>query len=298
MVGIDRTDEDRQDELLRRRALIREAWRRGEPSLGGWCMLPSSLSAEVLALAGFDWVCVDRQHGLMSYGEAREQLVALDARRVPSFVRVSWNEPPLIMRMLDAGAAGVVVPMVNSAKEASAAVSACRYPPKGSRSWGPTRVKEHWSPGHAGETEDALCVVMVETVEAVAVVDQIASVEGVDAIYVGPRDLALSASLGAEGEREHEEELMALVIEACKAAGVPAGIACDNTTSVERWLAAGFTMFGLPPDFRLLTDAAGTIVHETRCLLQRANSNTRPDCATESGGVSSRAATLNRPPVG
>ncbi len=99
-------------------------------------MLSASLSAELLASAGFDWVCVDLQHGLISFAEACQQLLALDARRVPALVRVSWNEPHLIMRMLDAGAAGVIVPMVNSATEAAAAVSACRYPPKGSRSWG------------------------------------------------------------------------------------------------------------------------------------------------------------------
>jgi 4-hydroxy-2-oxoheptanedioate aldolase len=258
-----------QDDLFSRRARIRELWRREESTLGGWCMLPASLSAEVLASAGFDWVCVDLQHGLISYAEAREHLLALDARRVPALVRVSWNEPQLIMRMLDAGAAGVIVPMVNSPGEAAAAVNACRYPPKGSRSWGPTRVNERWRAGPAGEPDDALCVVMVETEEAVAVVDEIASVEGLDAILVGPRDLALSGSRTAEDEREHEEELMGRIVRACKAAGVLAGIACEDDKSIEKWFGAGFRMFGLRSDVRLLTDAAAALVRETSYLVGR-----------------------------
>lgn len=227
-------------------------------------------------MAGFDWVCIDLQHGLMSYAEAREQLVALDAHRVPSLVRVSWNEPPLIMRMLDAGAAGVIVPMVSSAKEAAAAASACRYPPRGSRSWGPTRVNEHWSLDSGEKTDEALCVVMVETNEAVAVVEEIAGVEGVDGIFVGPRDLALSGSRVAEAERAREDELMARVVQACKATGVTAGVACESEEAVERWFAAGFRMFGLRSDVALLREAARTMVHETSRLLPRSTSEPWP----------------------
>ena len=216
------------------------------------------------ASAGFDWVRVDLQHGLISFAEACQQLLALDALRVPALVRVSWNEPHLIMRMLDAGAAGVIVPMVNSATEAAAAVSACRYPPKGSRSWGPTRVNERWRAGPGGEAEEALCVVMVETEEAVAAVDEIASVAGLDAILVGPRDLALSRSWVAEEEHQHEEEVMGRIVGACKAEGVLAGITCEDDKSIEKWFAVGFRLlFGLRSDVRLLSDHAAALVRET-----------------------------------
>src|SRR6188472_3307480 len=109
-------------------------------TIGGWCAIPSAFSAEVLACAGFDWVCIDMQHGLIGYDQMTAMIQALDARGVATLVRVEWNEPSPIMKALDTGAQGVIVPMVNSATEAVAATRACRYPPLGHRSWGPVRA--------------------------------------------------------------------------------------------------------------------------------------------------------------
>jgi 2-keto-3-deoxy-L-rhamnonate aldolase RhmA len=95
---------------------LRELWDGGRPMVGGWCAIPSALSAEVIAAAGFDWVCIDTQHGLIGYEEMTAMLQALDARGAPSFVRVPWNEPSAIQKALDAGADGVIVPMVGSAR--------------------------------------------------------------------------------------------------------------------------------------------------------------------------------------
>ncbi len=110
---------------------------------------------------------------------------------------------------------------------------------------------------------------MVETEEAVAAVDEIASVAGLDAILVGPRDLALSRSRVAEEEHQHEEEVMGRIVGACKAAGVLAGIACEDDKSIEKWFAVGFRMFGLRSDVRLLSDAAAALVRETSYLVGR-----------------------------
>jgi 4-hydroxy-2-oxoheptanedioate aldolase len=109
---------------------LRELWDAGRPTIGGWCTLPSAFSAELMGRSGFDWVCIDTQHGLVGYDQMVLMLQGLAITGTPAFVRVRWNEPGEIMKALDAGAQGVVVPMVNSAEEAVSAVAASRYPPR------------------------------------------------------------------------------------------------------------------------------------------------------------------------
>ena len=152
---------------------LRERWKAGEATLGAWCTIPSPWTAEVASRSGHDWVCVDTQHGLIGYDVMLPMLQAISAGGAPSFVRVPWNEPGTIMKALDAGAGGVIVPMVNSADEAKSAVGACRYAPDGFRSMGPIRARTL-----GGEWRSPICVVMVETVLAVSRVDEILAVIG------------------------------------------------------------------------------------------------------------------------
>src|SRR5262245_3063933 len=105
---------------------LRELWNRRQPMIGGWCAMPSAIGAELLGAAGFDWVVIDTQHGLIGYEDLPVMLPALSFAGVPAIVRVPWNEPAAIMKALDAGAQGIIVPMVNSPEEARAAVEACR----------------------------------------------------------------------------------------------------------------------------------------------------------------------------
>ena len=110
---------------------LREVWDRGGSSVGGWCVIPSPFGAELMGMAGFDWVCLDMQHGLIGYDAMVPMLQTLSRTGTPALVRVPWNQPDHIMKALDAGAQGVVVPMVNSVADARAATGACRYPPQG-----------------------------------------------------------------------------------------------------------------------------------------------------------------------
>src|SRR6478672_9655800 len=119
---------------------LKEKWRAGETVIGGWCNLPSSFSAEVMAHMGFDWLCVDTQHGLIDYTTAIPMLQAIGTTDTVPIVRVPVNEQSIIGKYLDAGAYGIIVPLVNNAEEAARAVAACRYPPHGIRSAGPTRA--------------------------------------------------------------------------------------------------------------------------------------------------------------
>src|SRR5207245_8966937 len=152
-------------------------------------------------------------------------LQAITAGGSPSLVRVPWNEPSAIMKALDAGAGGVIVPMVNSVKDAEAVVGACRYPPAGFRSMGPTRARRV-----DGDWRRPLCIVMVETVQAVSIVDEILSVPGVDAVFVGPNDLAVSAGLESsyEGRDPRHRQMIEKIASSAKAHQGTAGIMCGS----------------------------------------------------------------------
>jgi 4-hydroxy-2-oxoheptanedioate aldolase len=245
---------------------LRERWKAGEATLGAWCTIPSSWTAEVAARSGHDWVCIDTQHGLIGYDVMLPMLQAISAGGVPSFVRVPWNEPGAIMKALDAGAGGVIVPMVNSVEEAQAAASACRYPPSGTRSMGPIRardVDDDW--------QHPLCVVMIETVPAVAQARDILAVPGIDAVFVGPNDLAVSAGVESSYEGRHPEHrrLIEAIVEAAQASGVAAGIMCGSGKVARQWHDIGFVMLGMQSDTRLLAVASEDLVNSARELLRR-----------------------------
>ena len=143
---------------------MKAKWSRGEVTYGGWLTIPSPYSAEIMAHQGFDYVCIDMQHGAIGYQVAVEMLVAISTGASTPVVRVPWNEPGIIGNMLDAGAMGIIIPMVNSADEVHAAVSACRYPPQGARSYGPGRVTLYAGADYFAHANDEVaCIPMIET---------------------------------------------------------------------------------------------------------------------------------------
>lgn len=152
-------------------------------SFGSWVSIADPLCVELMARAGFDWLILDAQHGAINDGNLLGLLQAAELGGTPAYVRVKWNAPAEIMRALDLGAAGVIVPMVSNAEEAQRAARAIRYPPDGFRSYGPVRGHHRRAPQ---------CFVTIETVEAMSNLDAIASTPGVDGLFVGPVDLAIS----------------------------------------------------------------------------------------------------------
>jgi 4-hydroxy-2-oxoheptanedioate aldolase len=246
---------------------LRELWDRGEPTLGGWCGIPSGVSAELLGHCGFDWICIDTQHGLIGYDQLIPMLQGLSITGTPAFVRPSWNAPGEIMKALDAGAQGVIVPMVNSPQEARQAAGACRYAPDGYRSWGPVRASlgvPDFNP--RGANRDVVCAVMVETAEGLANIHQIATTPGVDAIFVGPNDLAVSSGLEPSFMAEHPEHRSQIerILEACLEHDVTAGIFCGSAEMALRWREQGFRMLALESDARLLRKAAQDLLAAVR----------------------------------
>ena len=180
--------------------------------------IPSPISAEAAARAGFDYVCVDNQHGVVEYSAASAMVqgILLGGSRPVS--RVPWNEPGIIGKLLDAGVEGIIVPMVNSAEEAAAVVQACRYAPVGARSFGPILAGLR-NGGYAKEANDTVATIpMVETVQALQHLDDILSVRGVDAVYVGPADLSLSLGLppGNNDDRSEFTEALEAIVAGCR----------------------------------------------------------------------------------
>lgn len=196
---------------------LREQLESGVPAIGLWASIPSSLTAEAAALAAPDYVVIDQQHGAVDAATMTAMLQGIAGAGVPALVRVARNEPWTIGNVLDLGAAGVIVPMVEDGEQAARAVSACRYAPHGIRSFGALRA-----------AAEPLCLVMIETRAGVERADEIAATEGLDGIYVGPSDLALTLGLQPTLRLEHPPVLAALetVRAACERAAVIAGVHC------------------------------------------------------------------------
>ena len=238
---------------------LRRAWDEGRPAFGLWSVVPGSFGVEILARTDVDYVCVDQQHGLIGYDAMVPMLQAIEAGGSAPITRVLSNDPYGIMKSLDAGARGVIVPLVNTAEDAERAVSACRYPPRGMRSYGPIRAGGVMGTSDPKALEEgALCFVMVETREALENVEKIAATPGLDGIYVGPSDLALSLDLPATIEVLEDEHVEAVrrVRDACAKSGIAAGIHASSGEWAKAHAEAGFDMVTVATDASLLRSAA------------------------------------------
>ena len=230
---------------------VLQAWRAGKQTVGGWLSIDSTHTAEAMAHVGFDWLCLDMQHGLLDYNDVKIMLPAISTTATIPFVRVPWNEPYEIMKVLDAGAYGVIVPLVNNREEAERAVAACRYPPDGMRSFGPARAAMYAGRGYVQEANTELaCIVMIETAEALSNLDEIMSTPGVDAVYIGPADLAYALGLTPTGDNNEPKhvETVTRIYETAKKHGIAAGIHTGSLEYTKRYLDQGFHMVTLGSD--------------------------------------------------
>ncbi|HZS33254.1 MAG TPA: aldolase/citrate lyase family protein [Methylomirabilota bacterium] len=238
---------------------VKSIWARGGSVVNGWLSIPSAFSAEVMAHQGFDSLVVDMQHGVVDYQAAVTMLQAISTTAVMPMARVPWNDPAFIMKILDAGAYGVICPMVNNRREAEQLVRTCKYPPKGFRSFGPVRASIYAGSDYATHANDTIVVMpMIETAEALANLDEILSTPGVDAIYVGPADLSLA--LGCTPKLDQTEapvvDALARILAACKRHGVVAGIHNATSAYALRMVAQGWQFVTLASDSRFLAARA------------------------------------------
>lgn len=238
---------------------VRKVWADGRAAILGWLAIGNSYSAEVMADQGFDGVNVDLQHGMIGIQAAITMLQAISAKPPAPFARVPSNEPGIIMKVLDAGAYGVICPLVNSRAECEAFVQACKYPPLGSRSYGPARAvlyggRDYWR--HANDT--IVTLAMIETRAALECVDDIVSVEGLDGVFIGPADLNLS--LGYDPAAGANEPEVARAFDAIRDAahkhGRKAGLFCPSGEEARKTIANGFDLVTVGHDAGFLAGAA------------------------------------------
>jgi 4-hydroxy-2-oxoheptanedioate aldolase len=244
---------------------MKSLWRTGATTIGAWLCMPSSFSAEVVAHAGYDYVCIDTQHGLIGFETALHMLQAISTTGTTPIVRVPSNEFGIINKMLDAGAMCIIVPMVNTPEEARRAVEACRYHPEGARSYGPTRAAYYAGSDYFRRANaEVACIPMIETQQAVARVDEILSVPGIDAAYVGPADLSIT--LGERPAPDNGgafEEARLRIAAACAQHGVVAGIHA-NSSLVAKHQSAGYRMITVVMDYTVLTAGMAVELQHSR----------------------------------
>lgn len=251
---------------------LKQIWADGRPTINGWLSIGNPFTAEIMAAQGYDSVTIDAQHGALDYSMVLPMLQAMRASGVVPMVRVPWLEPGVIMKVLDAGAYGVICPMINTPAQAAEFVSYLRYPPVGQRSFGPTRANYAAGANYAAEANDeVLAFAMVETAEAMANLAGIAATAGLDGIYVGPADLTFSLHQGRLApafDREEPEMIAVLqkIVAACKKTGRRAALHCGSADYAARAIAWGFDMTTVSGDARLLAAAAQTSVSRFREL--------------------------------
>jgi 4-hydroxy-2-oxoheptanedioate aldolase len=243
----------------------KEKWMQGEVAWGAWLAIPSSLSSEAIARAGYDYVCVDLQHGLIDYPDAAEMLVAIAGAGATPFVRVPDNDFASINRALDAGAMGIVIPMIHSSDDTSRCVSACRYPPEGTRSYGPIRAAMSAGPDYFERANELIaCVPMIETRQAFEEIDSILAVPGVDAVYVGPNDLSLALGQGPGADNEGAyQQAYQTIAGACEEHGVVAGIHAKSSLAAKHE-SNGFKMVTISTDLSLIQQGAARDLDRAR----------------------------------
>ena len=238
---------------------VKSIWAKGGAVVNGWLSIPASFSAEVMSHQGFDSIVVDMQHGVVDYQTAVTMLQAISTTSVVPFARVPWNDPAFLMKILDAGAYGVICPMINTRAQAEQLVRSCKYPPKGFRSFGPVRASIYAGADYAQHANETLVVMpMIETAEALENLDDILATPGVDAIYVGPADLSLA--LGCTPKLDQTEapvvEAQKKIVAACKRHRVFAGIHCATSAYALKMIAEGYQFVTLASDARFLAAKA------------------------------------------
>jgi len=230
---------------------------RSELTIGSWITLGHSAIAEIMASAGFDWLVLDMEHSVLELGEVQTIIQVLDKQQCPAIVRLTSNQPDQIKRVMDAGATGVMVPMVKSAADAHAAIQSVYYPPRGQRGVGLARAQGYGAsfPEYQRWLEqNAIVVVMIEHVDAVNDIDAILSVPEIDAYIIGPYDL--SGSMGRPGELNHTDVQAAieLVLRAGQRAEKPGGIHViePDPNALQQRISSGFNFLGYTLDIRIL----------------------------------------------
>ena len=233
---------------------LRNCWLEGKGAINAWCSIPSAVTAEMMSMNDFDSITIDMQHGLVDYQMALNMLQVISGSGKTPMVRVPWNEPGIIMKSLDAGALGIICPMINTPQDATNFVGATKYAPVGHRSSGPTRAMMVHGPEYHNESNDnIISLAMIETVEALDNVEKIAATEGLTGIYIGPSDLSISMGYRPGLDRSEPEMVEAIkrIETACINNNIKVGIHCLSPSYLKDKLSNGYNLATLASDVRI-----------------------------------------------
>ncbi len=238
---------------------IKQMWQDGKPTTLGWLSIAHGFSAELMARQGFDALCVDMQHGTAELGDVLPMLQAVSQTDTVPFVRVAWNDPAAIMKALDLGAYGIIVPLVNNAEEAAKAVAACRYMPVGMRSSGPVRAAHYGGANYFDEANDEIIVMaMIETQEGLANLDAICATPGLDAVYIGPADLSYALGMPPRADNPDPTHMATCdkIRDAAHKAGIKVVMHCAGAEFAAGAIKRGYDMIMLTSDMNCLIAGA------------------------------------------
>ena len=238
---------------------IKQMWADGKCPNLGWVAINNWFTAEIMARQGFDALCIDLQHGISEMSDVGPLLAAISQTDTTPFVRVKWNEPAAIMRALDLGAYGIIVPLVNTAAEAAMAVAACRYPPVGMRSSGPVRAVQYGGADYVAKANDEILIfAMIETKEGLANLDAICATPGLDAVYIGPADLSFALGLEPRGDNPHPLHMSTCdkIREAAHKHGIKCVMHCAGAAFAAGAVKRGFDMVMLTSDLSCMIAGA------------------------------------------
>ena len=246
---------------------LRTLWQSGGAAVNGWLAIPNGFSAETMAHQGWDTLTIDLQHGVIDYQAMVGMLQAISTTATVPIVRVPWLEPGIIMKTLDAGAYGVICPMVNTREEAQRFVAYTSYAPKGTRSFGPVRALLYGGADYPTKANETIVrFAMIETAQALDNLDAILSVEGLDAIYIGPSDLSLALGCKPTFDDVDPPVTQAIdhIVARAKAHGVQAGIHNGRSDVAKARIAKGFRFVTVSSDARLLAAGSQQLLAEMR----------------------------------
>jgi len=238
---------------------IKQIWRDGNCATLGWLSVSHGFTAEIMARQGFDALCIDMQHGTAELNDVLPMLQAISQTDTVPIVRVAWNDPAAIMKALDLGAYGIIVPLVNTAEEAAMAVAACRYPPVGMRSSGPVRAMHYGGAGYFDYANDEIVVMaMIETKEGLANLDAICATPGLDAVYIGPADLSFALGLDPRPDNPDPTHLATCdkILAAAHKHGIKAVMHCASAAFAAGSVKRGFDMVMLTSDINSMIAGA------------------------------------------
>ena len=246
---------------------LRTLWKSGGVAVNGWLAIGNSFSAETMAHQGWDTLTIDMQHGLIDEAALVPMLQAISTTDTVPVVRVPWLEPGILMKALDAGAYGVICPMVNTREDAQKLVAYTHYAPRGTRSYGPIRAVLYAGADYAQHANDTIVTfAMIETAQALDNLDDILSVEGLDAIYIGPSDLSLALGCTPTFDDLDPKAAEAVdhILARAKAHGVVAGIHNGTPEAALKRIAKGFQFVTISSDARLMAAGAQQIIGAMR----------------------------------